>query len=59
MLGDTISWEGGAYVKGRQMLETVSVVNEVIGLKRKMKKEGLVLYLAYWGGCCSLKLQTA
>ena len=30
----------------------------MIGEKRKIKKEGLVLYSAYWGGGCSLKLQT-
>lgn len=45
-------------MKGRQMLETVSVVNKVIGKKTKMKMERLVLSSAYWGGSCSLKLQT-
>lgn len=30
MLGDTISWEDSAYLKGRQIFKTVLVINEVI-----------------------------
>ncbi|XP_004295119.1 PREDICTED: isoleucine--tRNA ligase-like [Fragaria vesca subsp. vesca] len=47
--GDTISWEAGAYVKGRH-LETVSVVSKAIDEKRD-----IALLICLLGGSYSIR----